>query len=175
MLIRHAERPVSAGAPLGITVEGTVDPLSLTVVGWQRAGALVELFDPAVGSVRSGLTRPTTCSPRTPRPERRPLETVTPLAQRLKLAVRTPVRPRRPRGSREILRRTSGSPLVAWPHQAIPAIAQQLGRVHPRPPTTWPNDRYDVVWVFTCQQNGTWKFTQVPQLLLAGDRRNVIR
>ena len=40
MLIRHGEKPVGAQPPFGITVDGTVDPLSLTAVGWQRAGAL---------------------------------------------------------------------------------------------------------------------------------------
>jgi hypothetical protein len=176
MLIRHGERPVSAAAPFGITVDGTVDPMSLTVVGWQRAGALIELFAPAVGAVRSGLTRPTHLFASNPANQsRRPLETVTPLSQRLKLAVKTPVTAVQTTQIAKILTGTSGSPLAAWPHQGIPVIAQHLGSVHPTPPTTWPNDRYDVVWVFTRQRDGTWKFTQIPQLLLAGDQRGVIK
>ncbi len=176
MLIRHAERPVGAAVPFGVTVDGTVDPLSLTVVGWQRAGALIELFAPAVGAVRSGLTRPTHLFASTPANQsNRPLETVTPLSQRLKLAVKTPVIAAQTTQIARILSRTSGSPLAAWPHQGIPLIARQLGTVHPTPPTTWPNNRYDVVWVFTRQHDGTWKFTQVPQLLLPGDKRSVIK
>jgi len=176
MLIRHAERPDGVGPPFGITVDGSVDPWSLTVVGWQRAGALVELFDPAVGAVKSGLTRPTHLFASNPgtNQSKRPLETITPLSQRLKLDVKTPVMAAEATQIAKVLTRTPGSPLAAWPHQAIPTIAQHLGTVRPTPPTTWPGDRFDIVWVFTRQQNGTWKFTQVPQLLLAGDRHSVI-
>ena len=177
MLIRHAERPDGTGPPFGITVDGSVDPLSLTVVGWQRAGALVELFGPAVGAVRSGLTRPTHLFASNPGTDesKRPLETITPLSQRLKLAAKTPVRAAKTTQIAKILTGTPGSPLAAWPHEFIPVIAQHLGTVHPTPPQKWPGDRFDVVWVFTRQQDGSWKFTQVPQLLLAGDRHTVIK
>jgi hypothetical protein len=37
----------------------------------------------------------------------------------------------------------------------------------------WPLDRFDLVWVFD-RRDSTWTFTQVPQLLLAGDRPDVI-
>ncbi|PNE11458.1 MAG: hypothetical protein CR217_08855 [Beijerinckiaceae bacterium] len=40
-------------------------------------------------------------------------------------------------------------------------------------PQYWPLDRFDLVWVFH-KRDGTWTFTQVPQLLLAGDRPDVI-
>jgi hypothetical protein len=36
-------------------------------------------------------------------------------------------------------------------------------------PQYWPLDRFDLVWVFD-RRGDTWTFTQVPQLLLAGDR-----
>jgi hypothetical protein len=72
--------------------------MSLTVVGWQRAGALVERFDTAFGAVRTGLTRPTHLFASNPSNQsRRSLETVTPLSQRLKAAVKTAERPPRRR------------------------------------------------------------------------------
>jgi hypothetical protein len=40
-------------------------------------------------------------------------------------------------------------------------------------PQYWPLDRFDLVWVFD-RLDGNWTFTQVPQLLLAGDRPDVI-
>ncbi len=43
MLVRHAEKPLGAGPPHGVTIDGTPDPESLTPRGWQRAGALVAL------------------------------------------------------------------------------------------------------------------------------------
>jgi len=64
-----------------------------------------------------------------------------------------------------------GTALVAWHHEAIPAIARSLGAVDF--PRHWPDDRFDVVWTFTRDDTG-WRFAQVPQLLLAGDRPDPI-
>ena len=44
LLIRHAEKPDGSGKPYGITIDGERSNGSLTVRGWNRAGALVELF-----------------------------------------------------------------------------------------------------------------------------------
>jgi len=42
------------------------------------------------------------------------------------------------------------------------------------PPRKWDDkDRFDLVWVFT-RTAGIWRFEQVPQLLLAGDKPNPI-
>ena len=49
MIIRHAEKPPEPPAsppPFGVTPDGTQDEHSLSVRGWQRAGALVSLFVP---------------------------------------------------------------------------------------------------------------------------------
>jgi hypothetical protein len=51
MLIRHAEKP--HGSDQGVTDKGEPDPESLIVRGWQRAGALVALFDPAEGALQN--------------------------------------------------------------------------------------------------------------------------
>jgi hypothetical protein len=37
-------------------------------------------------------------------------------------------------------------------------------------PQRWPFSRFDLVWVF--DDRGGWSFTQVPQLLLAGDHKD---
>lgn len=176
MLIRHAEKPVGNQPPHGVTIDGIVDGKSLTVLGWQRAGALVELFDPSREPLRPGLVRPTRLFASNPGTSgsKRPLETITPLAQRMNMKVQTPVKDKEIAQIAAILRQTPGSPLAAWQHQDIPAIAEHLGPVHPAPPKKWPGDRFDIVWVFTAQRDGTWAFTQVPQLLLAGDTSSVI-
>ena len=43
-------------------------------------------------------------------------------------------------------------------------------------PSTWPSDRYDLVWRFDPPSGSgpIASFSQVPQLLLAGDRHHVI-
>jgi hypothetical protein len=177
MLIRHAEKPTGSGAPHGVDAKGNHDKESLIVQGWQRAGALVELFDPAVGKLRTGLTKPTALFASNPgsHGSKRPLETITPLAQRLNMTVSTPVKDRETDQIADILAATPGAPLAAWQHQDIPAIAGHLKHVHPKPPTKWPGDRFDIVWVFTRRSDGSLKFTQVPQLLLAGDKHSVIK
>jgi hypothetical protein len=115
----------------------------------------------------AAVPRPTSCE--------RPLETITPLAQRLGMTARTPVKDSETAEIARILTTTSGSPLAAWQHQDIPSIAQHIGKVNPAPPKKWPGDRFDIVWVLTRTQDGAWKFTQVPQLLLAGDKHSVIK
>ena len=56
MIIRHGEKP--DGTTPGIDENGDEDDSSLTAVGWERAHALVDLFNPADGEPRSGLARP---------------------------------------------------------------------------------------------------------------------
>ena len=58
MIIRHAEKP--DGTTPGVDDDGNEDDSSLTAVGWERAHALVGLFDPAEGDPRAGLARPQT-------------------------------------------------------------------------------------------------------------------
>jgi hypothetical protein len=65
---------------------------------------------------------------------------------------------------------------VSWEHEHIPAIIARLGQVTPRPPGSWPGDRFDIVYVFTRTASGSgWDFSQVPQMLLAGDSPDPIR
>jgi hypothetical protein len=62
--------------------------------------------------------------------------------------------------------------LVAWEHKLIPALVERL----PDPPSIpgdWPDDRFDVVWLFDRTDTG-WSFSQLPQLLLSGDSANPI-
>jgi hypothetical protein len=72
--------------------------------------------------------------------------------------------------------------LIGWQHGEIPTILTTIVKVtgltvNPTPPSTWPppkwpGTRFDLVWVFdlvTSAQGPSWTFTQVPQLLLAGD------
>jgi hypothetical protein len=45
MFIRHAEKP-GVDVASGLEANGTTDPESLTIRGWQRAGALARFFRP---------------------------------------------------------------------------------------------------------------------------------
>src|SRR6516162_567774 len=101
MIIRHGEKPlVKRQVPFGLTFDGQEDWESLTVRGWQRAGALADLFGPARGPLQDAnlavpnliyASKPaTTGSDPADSDEvgegsksKRPLQTITPLASKL--------------------------------------------------------------------------------------------
>jgi hypothetical protein len=62
--------------------------------------------------------------------------------------------------------------LIAWSHENLPRIASALG-IGSLTPQQWPDERFDLVWVFD-RTRGRKNFVQVPQLLLAGDRETLI-
>jgi hypothetical protein len=65
-----------------------------------------------------------------------------------------------------------GVTLISRHHEAIPAIKDLLLGDH-SPPRKWDKEPFDLVWVFT-RTAASWRFEQVPQLLLAGDKSNAI-
>ena len=168
MIIRHAEKPLEPPAsppPFGVTPDGTPDDRSLSVRGWQRAGALASLFAPA---------RPTPSSIKTPqfiyavkvdgddeKPRdaagrkigtkgKRSQQTVTPIAEKL--------------------RSTATLNFTYDKGDEVAMIASAMAA-----PETWPadaqgNGRFDVVWLFEFDTTaGTYRFSHIPQTLLAGD------
>ena len=174
MVIRHAEKP--DGTAPGVTADGAEDDSSLTAVGWQRAHALVGLFDPADGDPQAGLARPQAIYAAGVTDEgegQRTRETVAPLADALGLPVQTEYgKGEEKKLMRDVLER-SGTTLISWQHSEIPAIADAFDAVTPAPPDEWPSDRFDVVWTFTRTADG-WHFTQTPELLLPQDLSGVI-
>jgi hypothetical protein len=171
MLIRHAEKPLPSGPASGISPSGRPDKRSLTVDGWLRAGALVELFAPRRGRPPAGLWRPDAVYAAAARNgrSRRSIETVEPLARQLGVAVRDRYAPGEEAELAADLVERPGITLVSWHHKSLSRIVESLGVVTPAPPARWPRDRYDLVWVFVREGDG-WRFTQVPQLLLPGDQ-----
>jgi hypothetical protein len=171
MLIRHAEKPLHpSGSPHGVDPDGRHDPHSLTVTGWIRAGALVELFAPSHGGSSAQLRRPDTiyASAHAGGHSKRSLQTVGPLAARLGLEV---VKRYGAGDEAHLVKEISARPgatLIAWHHEALHGIGRHLGEVDPSPPGYWPADRFDLVWTFTPDEH-RWRFAQVPQLLLPGD------
>ncbi|MEO6956970.1 MAG: hypothetical protein ABI137_09555 [Antricoccus sp.] len=173
MIIRHAAKP--AGSMRGVTADGLQDPESLAVPGWSRAGALVELFasrgsDNTAAPLRPGLLRPAAVVTSNPGSDgsKRPVQTVTPLAAELAVAVNLDHAKGQEAELVEGLNALAGPVLISWQHESIPAIVSHLGSVIPTPPPTWPDSRFDMVYVFI-RSGDHWVFTQVPQLLMAGD------
>jgi hypothetical protein len=174
IVIRHAEKPIGDAPPHGVTADGVTDAESLTPRGWQRASAIVAFFVGADGGPgSSGLPVPTHLFASQVGPHsssRRPLETLQPLADRLGLLVDTSF-PKQAIGSlAEAIVATEGPALVSWEHHLIPSLAATLLGQPSLVPTIWPDDRFDVAWVFEPEAAGTGlRFRQVPERLLPGD------
>jgi len=179
-VIRHAEKP--DGAVNGIDASGAADPESLTVQGWQRAGALAVFF----GS-QQGLPAPNQIYASDPHKEKaagqdkvgsksqRPVETVTPLAARLNQTInQTHAKGDEAQLAADVVQ-LHGITLICWQHEAIPRIATLIMGSPTGIPDPWPSDRFDVVWCFErSAESGPWTFTQVCQCVLAGDRSTPI-
>lgn len=167
MFIRHAEKPGAAEDGNGVTADGGEDVESLTVRGWQRAGALVHFFSRSelrpITIFASGLGHGSK--------SKRPMETVTPLTQLLKQTQEVAFITSHLRDDLQPLiddaLSREGPVLIAWEHKRIASLVALL----PKPPAVphdWPDDRFDIVWVVDRTGLG-WTFSQIPQLLLAGD------
>jgi len=89
MIVRHAEKPTTVNDEHGVRPDGEHDRHSLTVRGWTRAGALVGLFAPRHGEPKTSLARPAAiyAASHAGDGSRRPIQTVTPLAEWLELPV----------------------------------------------------------------------------------------
>lgn len=174
MAIRHAEKPTPDGAVQGVTLNGVSNPDELSVRGWQRAGALVSFFASSFGAPRRGIERPEfLVAPGTTPTETsvRSAHTLQPLAEYLGLAVSTHfLKGQEAELATAIDEFVGGVVLVAWEHKALCDLANAMMGGDERTPQRWPDDRFDVVWVFERDDaSGAWQFSQVPQLLLAGD------
>ncbi|HEY9415905.1 MAG TPA: hypothetical protein VIQ30_14170 [Pseudonocardia sp.] len=174
MIVRHAEKPPATGvSPKGIDVDGNENDHALTPAGWVRAGALAQLFGSGRG-LPQGLSTPTRFyASQGDTKSLRPMQTLSPLAALLGSYVITKYSRDDVKALAAELRAKGGVSLIAWESDALPTIPAALGPVDPPPPAVWPNDRFDVIWVLTGTGTG-WKFSQVPQMLLAGDRPTTI-
>ena len=174
MLIRHAEKPSTSATPYGVTLEGKREKESLTVRGWQRAGALACLFAPANGSFQNpSLAEPQflyASKPVKHNGSRRPMETVTPLAEKLAIRINANYRKLEADSMLEEAFVCDGVVLICWQHEQIPDIGNHISGNKSTVPQDWPVDRFDMVWVFDRDSTSNrYNFTQVPQSLLMGD------
>jgi hypothetical protein len=175
MLIRHAEKPDDEDG--GVDQKGKPDKHDLIVRGWQRAGALVQFFanprDPN-GPIKPPATIFAT-EPSSQTASKRPLDTVTPLAEFLSIDIDSDITEGAEQDLVDQAVASTGVVLIAWHHEAIPKIANLILQ-NQTAPQKWPGDRFDVVWIFSrAAANGPWTLSQAPQLLLSGDSPDVIK
>jgi len=180
-IIRHGEKPGPDGRPPGLDAHGHASNDSLTVRGWQRAAGLAVLFggDPIGGSPVGPpqlLIAPRYTN-RAGSTEHRSYQTLQPLRHLLDLRARaggdkgvgiaTECRVEEHEQLVHQIRHADvDTVLIAWEHHNIAPIAELLtgGPIDP-----WPDDRFDLIWRFTSDAPGSYRFDQLPQLLLVGD------
>jgi broad specificity phosphatase PhoE len=179
MLIRHGEKQPEAGPPpYGVNAQGEQDPHSLSARGWQRAGAIVPFFclawargiEPpdAVYASKVGASI-LMADGHDISKSLRPQQTVTPLVAasgpqkglQIPYAVGEEAQLAQAIGANE-----NGIVLVAWEHHHIPDIAAAFST---QAYSSWPDSRFDTVWVLTRLDDGGYAFDEVPQSLLSGD------
>jgi len=172
LLIRHAEKPERHTTARGVSEEGTLDANELTVQGWQRAGALAQLFTSAT-TRHPALTAPSRlfAAARTPESSsRRSISTLEPLARVIGHPVQTSFGPGQEQELATHVCQLDGTTLIAREHKRLPRLAANISNDGTQPPVNWPDDRFDLVWIFVSEADGTRRFVQVAQRPLAGDR-----
>ncbi|HKP83825.1 MAG TPA: hypothetical protein VJT69_17555 [Pyrinomonadaceae bacterium] len=174
MLIRHAEKPAKDSAPYGVTAEGERSKESLEVRGWQRAGGLANLLAPTNGHFQhAALAKPQflfASKPLRRKGSKRPLETVTPLAQKLAIRINSSFQRADFEDMLEEVFASKGVVLICWQREYIPDIAAHILGNKKLAPKNWPEDCFDMIWVFDLARSSLkYTFKQVPQKLLGGD------
>jgi len=166
LFIRHGE----AHAVTGINEDGHSDDHSLTVRGWQRAGALVRFFgQQGQSGFRPDAVYASSVAPGSE--SRRPGQTIAPLVAYLQShggLVYKDTYGKNDTGAlmADVLAQ-SGTVLIAWEHSRIADCIAALPGA-PETPEKWPSERFDLVWQLR-RDGERWIFREIPQLLLSGD------
>lgn len=174
IIIRHAEKPLPEQPERGVDELGQANDKSLTVRGWQRAGALAHLFfDPPpplrvpVAIVASAPIKKDGSGTRS----LRPTETVAPLARRLQLEPDTTFSKGQEDSAGPAILQQPFPVLVCWQHEAIPRLAAAIVASPVITPTVWDDADDDSIWLLTFSEaDQRWAFQSENQRLLAGDR-----
>jgi hypothetical protein len=187
-IIRHGEKPLTATGT-GPDVFGDPSVSSLIPQGWHRAAALETLFAPSQGPLPPNLATPTELvAPDYGDPkknlEHRTSQTILPLARLLGLDIeryingsKGPVHcveGKEHEVGKALGEGTSGVTLVCWEHHRIPDIADKIPtQPGTKIPQTWPDDRFDVIFWFTRDDNSKpYAFDQIMQRLFADEDGN---
>ena len=168
IIMRHAEKPDLNSNILGVTEAGAADKNELTVRGWQRAGALVRLFNPSSpAEPRTGLAVPGAifaAPPTDDNPSKRPLHTVAPLAADLKIKVQSQFALHQEKALFAAALDAAPTVLICWHHERIDKIAAFFGVSS----GDWPDEVFDRILILD-KVGDVWKLTLARQRLLPGD------
>lgn len=159
ILIRHGEK------------SSDEKNMSLNEKGQQRAKALAHLFEGRPELKKSGLPVALFASAYIlGKGTKRPLETITPLAETLQLKVDSSyAREDYEKLAQFILKNPSfdkKTVMISWVHTFIPGLAKALGS---SPAEKWEDAVFDRIWLFHYSPSGAVTSEDVGQRLLPGD------
>ena len=158
IIIRHGEKPDTGN--------------ELSPQGFQRADALVGFFEHNPAVTRYGAPAAIyAMDPKDVDGSLRPIETVTPLAKALGLAINHDyMKEQLP----ELVSAVMTNPaydgktvLICWEHKMIPPMAQDFG--WNAAPTAWAGSVFDQAWVLSFDGGSASSFQIVPEHVLPGD------
>jgi hypothetical protein len=169
LIIRHAEKT------------GDKDDIHLSEKGKKRAEALPALFTASKDRPEPLPTPDFIIAASADKSSNRPIETVTPLAAKLKLTIidkfssKLPDADTAKKPNMNDLRdelfsnaKYAGKVvLISWRHKAICELAKTLKAKNV--PAKWEDDVFDRVWDITYDEQGVATFRDFPQRLLPGD------
>lgn len=152
IIIRHGEKPDGPGR-------------GLSPQGQQRADALATALPQRYPHIDAIIaTAPSANS-------ERPLETVTPLANKLGLPINDQWSDKQVGDVAQALttdpQYDGKTVVVCWHHGKIPELAQDLGVTPPQDP--WPSNTFDRIWQVDYAPDGTPSIQNLPQHVLPGD------
>ena len=177
LIIRHAEKT------------GEKTDVHLSKKGTERAQVLFQLFAASKNRPNPFPAPDFIFAASNSKSSWRPLETVMPLAMKLRLPIDQTYDSKRPPvpakiGADKILPKAEGmlglradifgepkyrgkTILVSWRHGTLPELAKTLGAK--TAPATWEDNVFDRVWQLTYDDQGNVAFHNRPQRLLPGD------
>jgi hypothetical protein len=165
LIIRHAEKT------------GDKEDIHLAGQGTERAAMLDRLFVASKDRPDPFPTPDFIFAATHHKDSQRPVETVTPLAMKLKLSIIDRYDnklPPKKEGMAELREEIFGSPryygktiLVSWRHSTIPELARTFKAA--KVPDKWKDEVFDRVWQIAYDDEGNATFRDRPQRLLPGD------
>lgn len=160
LVIRHAEKPPEESKSLDLNAEGK-----------ERAAALPKLFEVTEKRPKPFATPEFIFATKNTKHSHRPVETVTPLAKKLKLTINSDYTDEDCGKLADHLfqnaKYADKTILICWHHGMIPRLAEQLKVAGA--PSSWKGSVFDRVWQITYDAQGKTIFENLPQQLLPGD------
>lgn len=147
----------------------------LSLKGKERAAALAPYFTETENLIANGMPVAIYAMAATKAsPSLRPMQTVAPLADQLKLTLKNTFERD---NYKKMVEEIKSDPalqgktvLICWEPTLIPEIARAFGAL--QAPNHWPREVFDRTWLITIASNGRTSFQNLPQRLIYGDSFN---